>query len=67
MNSSKSDVGRKKRGKIAERENGSCDVRFLYMNVKNKRYIVRPSKKVYSVQTATSFNVGPGKYNPKVF
>lgn len=64
MNSSKSDKGRKKSKKESSVRN--TDIRFLYMNVRNKSYIVRPSKKVNALQTATSFNLGPGKYNPKV-
>ena len=64
MNSSKSYKARKRSKN--EPSATSADIRFLYMNVRKKSYIVRPSKKVNALQTATSFNVGPGKYNPKL-
>lgn len=66
MNISKSDKGKKKNEIKEKKDGGSYDIRFMYMNVRNKSYVVRPCKKTYALQTSTSFNVGPGKYNPKV-
>ncbi|OMJ90697.1 hypothetical protein SteCoe_6871 [Stentor coeruleus] len=38
-------------------------VRFMYMNIRNKSYVVAPSTKIVSHSSSTSENVGPGKYN----
>ena len=41
------------------------NIRFLYLNVHNKSYIVRPVKKIYSSRPGTSQSIGPGSYNPR--
>lgn len=38
-------------------------VRFMYMNIRNKSYVVAPCNKIVSHSSSTSESVGPGKYN----
>ncbi|OMJ71067.1 hypothetical protein SteCoe_30824 [Stentor coeruleus] len=40
-----------------------ASVKFLYMNIRNKSYVIAPSKKKFSHISSTSESVGPGKYN----
>jgi hypothetical protein len=41
------------------------NIKFLYLNIRNKSYIIRPQNKLSSSRPGTSHNVGPGKYNPR--
>ena len=38
-------------------------VRFMYLNVKKRRYVTPPSTKVFTSNPSTSHDLGPGKYS----